>query len=276
MARQFESANTEYITYGTTPGTGLNGNDLVNLSLGCWFYLDTQQFQNIFSLGDDGGTHNFTIYQRGIAGSYKLRAEVVGVGGTAEADSAAGVATGAWHSAVATFTGSAPNISAVHLYLDGVVSANTGLSLSSADAVNLLRGAALACDASDRLNGRLWRLCAWNMVLSQTDVDAFHAGTTPTSIQGANLQHWCEVAGVASPEDDEITATDWTITGTTTQVADPTFSATSGAGVNRGLVNAGSLVNGSLIRTAFEKVGDLFVPDRRIYRPRLVPVGIAL
>lgn len=54
-------------------------------------------------------------------------------------------------------------------------------------------------------------------------------------------------------------------------------SSTVGAGANRGLVNRGSLINGrSLIRTAFSKAGDLFVPDRTIYRPRLVPVGIAL
>ena len=67
---------------------------------------------------------------------------------------------------------------------------------------------------------------------------------------------------------------------------DPTFddwqvndlAAASGspvAGVNRGLVNRG-LVNGGLVNRSMTKVNGIWQQTKELWRPRLVPVGIAL
>lgn len=50
-------------------------------------------------------------------------------------------------------------------------------------------------------------------------------------------------------------------------------AGSKGAGVGRAL---GGLVNTGLVQRSMTKLGRLWVPDHRIIRPRLVPVGIAL
>lgn len=218
MARAFESANSEYLTYGST--SIITGTDVINVSLGIWFYLNTAQNQHLISIHDADGTERMSITQAGAGGSFVLRGSLESATGSQNVSTPSAPSTGAWHSAVATFTGATNTITEMRIYLDGVVAAVTGLTKSAPDLIDQARIASGPASDPALANAALWRACMWDSVLSQADVDAFHAGTSPASIAGGPVQ-WCEIEGASSPEPDEVAASTWTMTGTASQVDGP-------------------------------------------------------
>jgi hypothetical protein len=222
MAREFQSANTEYATYSTTPD--VSGDAIVNVSIGVFFYINTTQEQCIMGLMDANGTHGFRISQAGAGASNVLRGRCTGDTGLISATASA-PSTGAWHSAVVTASGGGGNVSQVILYLDGTAQTAAN-GTSDVNGIDQLRVARDTDSESIPFDGRIFRACVWSGTLSQQDVTDFHAGEDPAGLS-QTLEHQCEFTGDDSPEPDVVAAGNWVLTGTIAKVADPTFGSAS-------------------------------------------------
>jgi Concanavalin A-like lectin/glucanases superfamily len=275
-AREFESANVEYMTYSLTPAVVA-----VPFTFAIKLLINTHQNQR-FARMDYAADPNyfFEILQAGVGGSYALRVQQ-GLGGGSPAAASSSIAepsVGSWHDAVGVCTSNASRL----IYVDGTAGTpNTTDFGTPSHAPDRLAIAAVP-GGTTTTDGALADFALWNVAFTQTDVDAFHAGTAPTSIQAANLKQWCQILGNDSPEPDEVTVGTYAITGTASQVAGP--DAGSGGGIVGALAGEGGLIGrkgrlagigGTLV--GFSRVGRLFHRDPKIIKPRLiVPVGISL
>jgi len=123
----------------------------------------------------------------------------------------------------------------------------------------------------------------WNNYAgTDSDADDLGAGVNPQDIGGGPDAMWV-MADATDPSPDSIGSVDLTLVNTPVQGgSDPTVSAPSGGQLMAAIAGPGGLAGPGGIAgrhggiAGFEKVGRLWGRTKTIYRPRLVPVGIAL
>lgn len=176
MARQFTSANSEYLT-----GPAGRSDLTLPLTLACWFYRDSTPSNDVLiSTADASASAHWR--NLGVNGNTVIMTSRAGIGEVAAI--AAGTFGSTWHHACGiTITDSNRWV-----YLDG--SGTSGQNTESNAPSNIDRigmGAEVGSSVDRYFNGRIAEAGVWDVQLTTVEIDMLAAGVSPRMVRPASL-----------------------------------------------------------------------------------------
>jgi len=207
MARTFTN-NTMYMSKASAVLT------VVPMTFAAWINITTiANYPTVIEI-TNGATRTdfFNLFVDGVSGFAK--AEISHSGTTGNAISTLAVGTSAWYHVCSVFASATSRIVYVNGGNSGTDATNitpSGLTLTS-----------MAGDAvGNEFDGTFAFPAIWNVALSAADVASLATGVHPRLVHPEALVACLNLTGGNSPEPDLVSATSWTLTGSSTVAANP-------------------------------------------------------
>jgi hypothetical protein len=204
------------------------------MSFNCWINPGVSSVTGRVMLIEDGtGANEFTLD----VGSGTPRAFTKQAGTSAVASASVTVAVSTWAMITAVF---ASNISRI-IYVNGVNKGSNTTSNTPSGVTMTVLGADAGLGTTF-FNGVIAYPTIWNTALSPAECASLYnsgAGLDPRTIEPASLKSFSFLDG-SPPYPDSVSAQNWTVTGTATEVSDPfTFPAVGSSQVTMILTGFG-------------------------------------
>lgn len=212
MARNFDSANPDFIDHGNPSALDLTGTE-VALSLWVRTSLSGAEKKLFAKWADAGGQFSYLLSIQG--SDFPLGA--INTGANSVVTGTTDVVDGQWHHLVLTYDGSD-----VRIYVDGVEEDSdpeTGNINSGTAPVRLGAGSGGA-GTENPYTGDLGHAAIWDVGLSASEVASLAAGISPRRIRPGSLLFYDPLNG-QSPEADVIGGNTGTVNGAPAVVAEP-------------------------------------------------------
>ena len=171
MARLFDNASSEYLSYAGAVITGMP------ITIACWFNTDTNTNQVLFNLYLSSVDEFDFRLQSGQIIRTRLRVTT-----NADADSTTTFSLDTWHHACGVFASTTSRSA----YLDGGNKGTNTTSKTPGTPVNTAIGSRQSL-AGQYMSGSIAEMGVWNIALSDAEVAILAAGYAPPFVRPQNL-----------------------------------------------------------------------------------------
>ena len=217
MSILLDGTNDALTNTGTPPVTA------PPFTLACWLKLSaTGTNDALIAIGQSGSADHYHRIYLNTTGALLCTTRDTTSSNSTTAGTVADTTT--WHLAVGVWAATNSRTA----YLDGVAATtNTGpRAITTPAAMRVGESMSLADDFA----GRIAHMAAWNVALTQGNIDSLYAGALPTSVQSGNLVWYVDALTNENPMQDAIGSYDLTFVEDAAYDADnPTLASTAAA-----------------------------------------------